>query len=77
MHTRTHTETNTQAAGAMANQPKWDAKTIKNARNAKNIKQVEMAESLGCRQQTVSDWELGYYTPKNAYQKLLSMYFER
>jgi hypothetical protein len=34
-----------------------------------------LAEGLGCRQQTISEWELGMYGPKNAYQKLLTMFF--
>lgn len=55
---------------------KWDAASIKKARNTMNLTQVELAERLGCRQQTVSEWELGKYLPKNAYRKLLTMFFE-
>jgi hypothetical protein len=33
---------------------------------------MEFAELLGCRQQTISEWELGLYAPANAYGKLLS-----
>ena len=53
----------------------WDSETIRRARKARNLTQAELAESLGCRQQTISEWELGMYAPKNAYQKLLSMFF--
>lgn len=53
----------------------WDSETIRRARKARNLTQAELAESLGCRQQTISEWELGMYGPKNAYQKLLSMFF--
>ena len=53
----------------------WDAETIKRARKARNLTQAELAEGLGCRQQTISEWELGMYAPKNAYQKLLTMFF--
>jgi transcriptional regulator with XRE-family HTH domain len=53
----------------------WDAETIRRARKARNLTQAELAEGLGCRQQTISEWELGMYGPKNAYQKLLTMFF--
>lgn len=53
----------------------WDAETIRRARKARNLTQAELAEGLGCRQQTISEWELGMYAPKNAYQKLLTMFF--
>lgn len=53
----------------------WDSETIRRARKARNLTQAELAEGLGCRQQTISEWELGMYGPKNAYQKLLTMFF--
>lgn len=53
----------------------WDSETIRRARKTKNLTQAELAESLGCRQQTISEWELNMYAPKNAYQKLLTMFF--
>lgn len=53
----------------------WDSETIRRARKARGLTQAELAESLGCRQQTISEWELGMYGPKNAYQKLLTMFF--
>lgn len=53
----------------------WDAETIRRARKARSLTQAELAEGLGCRQQTISEWELGMYGPKNAYQKLLTMFF--
>lgn len=53
----------------------WNAETIRQARKARNLTQAELAESLGCRQQTISEWELAMYEPKNAYQKLLSLFF--
>lgn len=53
----------------------WDAETIRRARKTRNLTQAELAEGLGCRQQTISEWELGMYGPKNAYQKLLTMFF--
>ena len=53
----------------------WDAESIRRARKARSLTQAELAEGLGCRQQTISEWELGMYGPKNAYQKLLTMFF--
>ena len=53
----------------------WNAETIRQSRKARSLTQAELAESLGCRQQTISEWELGMYEPKNAYQKLLSLFF--
>lgn len=55
----------------------WTAETIKAARNQLNLSQRGLCEALGCRQQTVSEWELGFYIPKSAYQKLLSDFFEQ
>ena len=53
----------------------WNADTIRRARKARGLTQAELADGLGCRQQTISEWELGMYVPKNAYQQLLSMFF--
>lgn len=53
----------------------WDAENIRRARKTRNLTQAELADGLGCRQQTISEWELGMYAPKNAYQKLLTMFF--
>lgn len=53
----------------------WNAETIRQSRKARSLTQAELAEALGCRQQTISEWELGMYEPKNAYQKLLSLFF--
>ena len=53
----------------------WDAEAIRRARKARNLTQAELAEGLVCRQQTISEWELNMYAPKNAYQKLLTMFF--
>ena len=39
--------------------------------------QGEMAEELGVRQQTVSEWETGAYQPKGASVTLLSIVAER
>jgi DNA-binding transcriptional regulator YiaG len=36
-----------------------------------------MAEQLGTRQQTISEWEKGMYTPRGASATLLSIVAER
>ena len=50
----------------------WDQQSVKQLREALGLTQSELARELGCRQQTVSEWELGLYSPANAYGKLLS-----
>jgi len=50
----------------------WDKESIKQLRQMLNITQTEFAALLGCRQQTISEWEQGLYAPANAYGKLLS-----
>jgi DNA-binding transcriptional regulator YiaG len=39
--------------------------------------QQELAGELGTRQQTISEWEIGLYTPRGASAKLLSIVAER
>jgi DNA-binding transcriptional regulator YiaG len=39
--------------------------------------QAELAEELGVRQQTISEWETGMYQPKRAMSKLLTMVAEQ
>ncbi len=53
----------------------WNAEQVREARKKAGLTQGEMAEKLGCRLQTVSEWELGCYEPGNAYKRLLSFYF--
>jgi DNA-binding transcriptional regulator YiaG len=55
----------------------WTSDTIRIARKAKRMTQSELAFALGCRQQTISEWELGMYSPKNAYQQLLNQFFAK
>jgi len=60
----------------MDDQKRWNKESIRRARKAIQLTQSQLAEHLGCRQQTISEWELGMYEPKNAYQKLLSFFFD-
>jgi transcriptional regulator with XRE-family HTH domain len=41
------------------------------------LSQWELAEQLGTRQQTVSEWETGRYRPRGASATLLGMIAER
>ncbi|MCC6276371.1 MAG: helix-turn-helix domain-containing protein [Oligoflexia bacterium] len=51
----------------------WDQNRIKELRQRLNLTQAEFARTLGCRQQTISEWELGMYIPGNAYGRLLDL----
>lgn len=50
----------------------WDRDAVKQLRKALELTQDEFADLLGCRQQTISEWEQGLYAPANAYGKLLT-----
>lgn len=49
----------------------WTGDKIKDLRLRLGWSQAELARRLGCRQQTVSEWETGVYLPQNAYSQLL------
>ena len=51
----------------------WDEGTIKALRKHLGLTQQEMADRLGTRQQTISEWELGLYRPRGASSTLLSI----
>jgi DNA-binding transcriptional regulator YiaG len=55
----------------------WTAISIKDLRDKLSWSQSEIARRLGCRQQTISEWERGLYEPHNAYSKLLDMLAEQ
>lgn len=62
----------------MAKRPlKWDARTVRGLRRHLDVTQSELAEELGVRQQTVSEWETGAYRPRGASEKLLNIVAER
>ena len=42
-----------------------------------NLTQARLAEELGTRQQTISEWENGMYRPRGASATLLSIVAER
>ncbi len=55
----------------------WTSDRILEERTKKGWSQQELADRLGCRMQTVSEWENGKYIPQNAYQKLLTSIFRK
>lgn len=55
----------------------WDAGGIRRLRKYMGFTQDELAEELGTRQQTVSEWETGQYRPRGASAKLLGIIAER
>ena len=55
----------------------WDGEKIHALRTHLKLTQNEMAEQLGTRQQTISEWEKGMYCPRGASATLLSIVAER
>jgi len=55
----------------------WQSDTIQALRLHLGLTQREMAERLGTRQQTISEWETGMYQPRGASNTLLSMVAEQ
>lgn len=55
----------------------WTPERIRALRQHMQMTQEEMSEELGIRQQTVSDWELGYHQPRGGMSHLLTIVAER
>ena len=55
----------------------WDSERIQTLRRHLGLTQRELAERLGTRQQTISEWETGMYKPRGASATLLSIIAER
>jgi len=56
---------------------RWDADMIRALRMYLGVNQQEMAEILGVRQQTVSEWENSAYAPTRSRSKHLTMVAEQ
>ncbi len=56
---------------------RWDATRVQALRRHLGLSQAAMAERLGTRQQTVSDWETGAYGPGGISSTLLGILAER
>lgn len=52
-------------------QEPWTAERIAELRAGLGLTQAEMADELGVRQQTVSEWETGRYLPRGASARML------
>lgn len=55
----------------------WDREAVQALRAYLGLSQAEMAERLGVRQQTISEWETGQYQPTRGRSKFLTMVAER
>lgn len=60
-----------------ANRPQWDREHIQALRRHLGLTQRELADQLGTRQQTISEWETGRYEPRGASSTLLFIIAER
>jgi len=57
--------------------PHWDSGRIRALRRHLGLTQSELAEKLGTRQQTISEWETSMYRPRGASATLLSIVAEQ
>ncbi|XHX77191.1 MAG: helix-turn-helix domain-containing protein [Stenomitos frigidus ULC029] len=55
----------------------WNSEFIRALRLHMGLNQSAMAKELGVRQQTVSEWEKGIYTPTRASSKQLTLVAEK
>jgi len=55
----------------------WDGNRVKALRTHLGKTQQGLAEELGTRQQTISEWEKGIYTPRGTSNTLLNIVAER
>jgi len=55
----------------------WDAEGVRTLRQHLGITQQEMADELGTRQQTISEWERDMYRPRGTSSRLLTIVAER
>jgi DNA-binding transcriptional regulator YiaG len=57
--------------------PAWDAGGVRALRRHLGLSQQQLADELGTRQQTVSEWETGVYQPRGMSERLLQIIAER
>ena len=58
-------------------QPSWDAGRVRALRQHLNVTQDELAQRMGTRQQTISEWETGMYAPRGMSERMLGMMAEQ
>ena len=51
----------------------WNSSTIKSLRVYADMSQTDLAQRVGVRQQTISEWETETYRPRGASVKMLNM----
>jgi DNA-binding transcriptional regulator YiaG len=54
----------------------WDKDGVRALRRHLGVSQEELAQQMGTRQQTISEWETGMYTPRGMSERLLTMVAE-
>ena len=60
----------------MGEREAWTAERSAALRAELGLTQAEMADELGVRQQTVSEWETGRYLPRGASSRMLGVLAE-
>lgn len=55
----------------------WDGRRIRALRQHLGLTQQGLADELGTRQQTISEWEKGMYKPRGVSSTLLTLVAER
>lgn len=61
---------------AAAQETVWDAERVRVLRERMGLTQAELAERVGTRQQTISEWETGARAPRRMSRRLLRMVAE-
>ncbi len=63
-------------AGSRSGGEAWDAVRVRALRSHLDASQQELAERLGTRQQTVSEWETAHSAPRRMSRRLLTLVAE-
>ena len=67
----------TMSGKGQSNSTEWDPESVRALRRHLDLTQDQMAQELGTRQQTISEWERGMYKPRGASRTVLRMVAER
>jgi DNA-binding transcriptional regulator YiaG len=62
---------------AKRRRPAWGKDDVRSLRTHLGMTQQELADEMGTRQQTISEWETGMYQPRGASVTLLNLVAER